>query len=118
MKARIQSIDQLKEIATKQLKDEFDQQLSDALLDGAAQGMAFTMWVLETCFGWKKQRQQKLFEEMVSMMNLGESWVKSFDGESLVDHIKKEFGIEIDTLLRERCSTSVAQSNPEVKVSE
>lgn len=118
MKARIQSIDQLKKIATKQLKNEFDQQLSDALLDGAAQGMAFTMWMLETCFGWKKQRQQKLFHEMAGMINLGENWITSFNGESMVEHIKNEFDVDLITLLREHCSTSVAQSNPEVKVSE
>lgn len=118
MKARIQSVEQLKAIATKQLKNEFDQQISDALLDGASQGIAFTMWILESCFGWKQQRQQKLFDAMISMMNLGENWVQSFDGESMVDHIKNEFGIEVATLLRERCSTSVARNNPDVTVSE
>ena len=44
MKARIQSIEQLKEIATRELQTEIDQQISDALLDGAAQGMAYVMW--------------------------------------------------------------------------
>ena len=43
MKSRIQSVDELKAIATRELKAEIDQQISDALLDGAAQGMAYVM---------------------------------------------------------------------------
>ena len=99
MKSRIQSVDELKAIATRELKAEIDQQISDALLDGAAQGMAYVMWVLELSFGWKDARQKKLFEEMKCFMSLGESWIRPIDGESLVEHIKNRFGIDVDELL-------------------
>ena len=117
MKSRIQSVDELKAIATRELKAEIDQQISDALLDGAAQGMAYVMWVLELSFGWKDARQKKLFEEMKCFMSLGESWIRPIDGESLVEHIKNRFGIDVDELLHDKCSTSVAEKNPDVKTS-
>ena len=117
MKSRIQSVDKLKAIATRELKAEIDQQISDALLDGAAQGMAYVMWVLELSFGWKDARQKKLFEEMKCFMSLGESWIRPIDGESLVEHIKNRFGIDVDELLHDKCSTSVAEKNPDVKTS-
>lgn len=117
MKSRIQSVDELKAIATRELKAEIDQQISDALLDGAAQGMAYVMWVMELGFGWKDARQKKLFEEMKCFMSLGENWLRPIDGESLVEHIKNKFGIDVDELLHEKCSTSVAEKNPDVKTS-
>lgn len=117
MKSRIQSVDELKAIATRELKAEIDQQISDALLDGAAQGMAYVMWVMELSFGWKDTRQKKLFEEMKGFMSLGENWLRPIDGESLVEHIKNKFGIDVDELLHEKCSTSVAEKNPDVKTS-
>lgn len=118
MKARIQSVDQLKAIATRELQQEINQQISDALLDGAAQGMAFVMWVLDMSFGWKDVRQQKLFDAMKSVMALGESWVKPLDGESLVSYIREKFDIDVDELLHEKCSTTVAQNNPDVRTSD
>lgn len=115
MKARIQSIDQLKEIATRELQTEIDQQISNALLDGAAQGMAYVMWVLELSYGWKDARQKKLFEEMKSFIKLGESWRTPITGGSIVDHIKERFGLDVYELLHEECSTNVAEKNPDVK---
>ena len=115
MKARIQSIEQLKEIATRELQTEIDQQISDALLDGAAQGMAYVMWVLELSYGWKDARQKKLFEEMKGFIKLGESWRTPITGGSIVDHIKERFGLDVDELLHEECRTNVAEKNPDVK---
>ena len=115
MKSRIPSVDELKATATRELKAEIDQQISDALLDGAAQGMAYVMWVMELSFGWKDVRQKKLFEEMKTLMSLGESWIRPIDGESLVEHTKNKFGIDVNELLHEKCSTSVAEKNPDVK---
>lgn len=118
MKARIQSIDQLKEIATRELQTEIDQQISNALLDGAAQGMAYVMWVLELSYGWKDARQKKLFEEMKGFIKLGESWRTPITGGSIVDHIKERFGINVDELLHEECNTNVAEKNPDVKAAD
>ena len=115
MKARIQSLEQLKEIAIRELQTEIDQQISDALLDGAAQGMAYVMWVLELSYGWKDARQKKLFEEMKGFIKLGENLRKPITGESIVDHIKERFGLNVDELLHEECSTSVAEKNQDVK---
>ena len=115
MKARIQSVDQLKAIAIRELQTEIDQQISDALLDGAAQGMAYVMWVLEISYGWKDSRQKKLFEEMKGFIKLGESGRTPITGESIVNHIKERFGLDIDELLHEECSTYVAEKNPDVK---
>lgn len=115
MKARIQSIEQLKEIATRELQTEIDQQISDALLDGAAQGMAYVMWVLEISYGWKDARQKKLFEEMKGFIKLGENWRTPITGGSIVNHIKERFGLDVDELLHEECSTDVAEKNPDVK---
>ena len=117
MKARIQSIDKLKEIAIRELQTEIDQQISDALLDGAAQGIAFVLWVLDISFGWKDVRQHKLFDAMKSVIALRESWVKPVNGDSLVSYIKEKFDIDVDKLLQEECSTTVAQNNPDVKTS-
>lgn len=114
MKARIQSVQQLKEVAARELKAELDQQISDALLDGAAQGMAYVMWVLEMNYGWKDKRLQKLFQEMQNMMDLGESWLKPLEGDSLVSHFQEKYSINVDDLLYQRCSTKVAQQNPDV----
>lgn len=114
-KSRIQSIEQLKESATRELKTEIDQQISDALLDGAVQGMAFVMWVLELSYGWKDARQKKLFEEMKGCIELGKSGRTPISGEAIVDHIKERFGLDVDKLLHEECSTNVAEKNPDVE---
>ena len=115
MKARIQSIEQLKELAIRELQTEIDQQISDALLEGAAQGMAYVMWVLELSYGWKGARQKKLFEELKGFSKLGENRQTTITGESIVNHIKERFGLDVDELLHEECSTNVAEKNPDVK---
>ena len=52
---------------------------------------------MELSFGWKDVRQKKLFEEMKTLMSLGESWIRPIDGESLVEHTKNKFGIDYKT---------------------
>lgn len=47
MKARIQSVEQLKQVASAKLQEEFSQRYQEATLEGAIQGMAFVMYSLE-----------------------------------------------------------------------
>ena len=100
MKARIQSVDDLKKIASAKLKDEFNARYQEATLEGAIQGMAFVMYSLEVSQGWKKSRQQKLFDGMMSLMQLGESWFKPFNAVDIRKHIETEFGIDFTKLLK------------------
>lgn len=54
MKARIQTVEQLKQVASVKLQDEFNQRYQEATLEGAIQGMAFVMYALEMGQGWKR----------------------------------------------------------------
>lgn len=101
MKARIQTIDDLKKEASKQLQDEFSGRYQQATLEGALQGMAFVMYALETQQGWKQQRQQKLFEDMLALMDIPDRhpWLNSFNALHIRQHIEKEFGIDFNQIL-------------------
>ena len=100
MKARIQSVDDLKKIASAKLEDEFNARYQRAMLEGAAQGMAFVMYALEVNQNWKGVRQRRLFDDMLSLMQLGESWFKPFQASELRKHIETEFGIDFTKLLK------------------
>ena len=78
MKARIQSVDDLKRIASAKLEDEFNSRYQQAILEGAAQGMAFVMYALEVNQHWKEVRQRRLFDDMLRLTQLGEYWFKQF----------------------------------------
>lgn len=102
MKVRIQTVDQLKQAASKQLQEEFSQRYQTATLEGAMQGMAFVMYALETQQGWKQQRQQKLFQDMLKVMAIPEQmpWLNSFNALDIRKHIETEFGIDFRQILQ------------------
>lgn len=101
MKARIQSVEDLKRIASQKLKDEFDARYEEAMLEGAMQGMAFVMYVLEVTHGWKDRRQKNLFEDMVAIMELPEKapWLEIFQAQDIKRHIEEKYGIQFQRLL-------------------
>lgn len=101
MKARIQTVEQLKQVASAKLQDEFNQRYQEATLEGAIQGMAFVMYALEMGQGWKKSRQQKLFENMMGLCDIPESapWLNPYNAPDIRKHIETEFGIDFSKLL-------------------
>lgn len=101
MKARIQSVEDLKRIASQSLKDEFDKRYQEAMLEGATQGMAFVMYTLEVMQGWKDKRQQRLFKDMVSLMELPNSapWLEIFQASDIKKHIQDAYGVDFNQLL-------------------
>ncbi len=102
MKARIQSVEQLKRIASAELQNEFAKRYQEATLEGAIQGMAFVMYVLETAQGWKQKRQTKLFEDMMSLTDLPElaPWLQPYNALDIRKHIETEYGIDFRKLLQ------------------
>lgn len=101
MKVRIQSVDDLKKEASKKLQDEFNQRYQEAILEGAVQGMAFVMYVLEFHQGWKEKRQKKLFEDMLSVTDIPEiaPWLKPYNALDIKKHIEETYGIDFNKLL-------------------
>ena len=101
MRCPIQSVDELKKAASKRLEEEFSQRYQEATLEGAIQGMAFVMYALEMCQGWKKSRQQKLFENMMGLCDIPESapWLNPYNALDIRKHIETEFGIDFSKLL-------------------
>lgn len=102
MKARIRSVDQLKQVAASKLQEEFNQRYQEATLAGAMQGMAFVMYALEMGPGWKKVRQQRLFETMLRLCDVPESlpWVQPYNAGDIREHIETEFGIDFTSLFQ------------------
>lgn len=102
MKSRIQSVEQLKQIASAKLQEEFSERYQEATLEGAIQGMAFVMYALEMGQGWKKARQKKLFENMMSICDLADAapWLQPFNAVDIRKHIETEFGIDFTKLLQ------------------
>lgn len=102
MKARIQSVADIKKIAARELEEEFKERYQDAVLGGVIQGMAFVMYTLELNQGWKETRQQRLFDDMLSVLNLPEAapWIQSYKGADLQKHIEAEFGVDFDKILQ------------------
>lgn len=107
MKARIQSVDQLKQVASAKLQEEFSQRYQEATLEGALQGMAFVMYALEMGQGWKKGRQQKLFENMMGLCDISEAapWLNPYNALDIKKHIETEFGIDFTQLLKRVAAT-------------
>jgi hypothetical protein len=110
MKSRIQTVEQLKKIVSDKLQDEFNQRYQEATLEGAIQGIAFVMYVLETAQGWKQKRQTKLFEDMLAITDLPSlvPWLKSYEALDIKKHIETEYGIDFCKLL-----TRVEASSPD-----
>lgn len=111
MKARIQSVEQLKQAASAKLKEEFEERYQKATLEGAIQGMAFVMYALEMGQGWKKGRQQKLFENMMRLCDLSESasWLQPYNAVDIKKHIETEFDIDFTKLLQRVAATTQEQ---------
>ena len=101
MKSRIQTVDQLKQVVAAKLQGEFNQRYQQATLEGAIQGMAFVMYVLEMTQGWKQKRQKKLFEDMLSLTDLPElaPWLQPYNALDIRKHIETEYGIDFRKLL-------------------
>lgn len=102
MKARIQTVEQLKQVASTKLQEEFSQRYQEATLEGAIQGMAFVMYALEMGQGWKKSRQQKLFENMMGLCDISEAapWLNPYNAMDIKKHIETDFGVDFSKLLR------------------
>lgn len=107
MKARIQSVEELKRVASISLKEEFDKRFQEAMLEGAVQGMAFVMYVLELTRGWKEKRQQDLFRDMVDIMDIPEKapWLSILQGQEIRKHIEETYGVQFDELLARSTAT-------------
>lgn len=101
MKARIQTVEQLKQIASAKLQEEFLERYQEATLEGAIQGMAFVMYALEVEQGWKQSRQRRLFESMMRLCDIPEvaPWLQPYNAVDIRKHIETEFGIDFNKLL-------------------
>lgn len=101
MNVRIRSVDQLKSVAASKLQEEFNQHYQEATLEGAIQGMAFVMYALEMGQGWKKGRQQRLFENMMGLCDIPEAapWLNPYNALDIKKHIETEFDIDFSKLL-------------------
>ena len=101
MRTRIQSVEDLKKVAARKLESEFNEHYAKAILDGAMQGVAFVMYTLEMSQGWKVKRQQKLFEDMISLMDVFDTadWLEPFNAADVKRHIEDEYGIDFSQLL-------------------
>lgn len=101
MKARIQSVEQLKKAAALKLQEEFAARYEEATITGAVQGMALIMYVLEFSYGWKEVRLQKLFQALLDMMKLTEdaSFLQPYSGADIQAHLEKDYGIDFKKLL-------------------
>jgi len=102
MKSRIQSVEQLKQVASAKLQEEFTARYQEATLEGAIQGMAFVMYALEMGQGWKKGRQQKLFKNMLELCDISEAapWLQPYNAVDIRKHIETEFDIDFTKLLK------------------
>ena len=107
MKVRIQSVQDLKNEAKKLLTEEFSQRYEEAMLEGAMQGMAFVMYVLEVTRGWKDKRQKELFADMIQVMELPEKapWLEIFQAEDIKKHIEEKYQIDFNQLLEKVTAT-------------
>lgn len=101
MRARIQSVEDVKKIAKKNLQEEFNEHYAEATLTGAMQGIAFVMYALEMSQGWKEKRQQKLFEDMVALLDVFDTatWLNSFNAADIKKHIEDTYNIDFSRLL-------------------
>ena len=72
--------------------------------------MAFVMYALEVNQNWKGVRQRRLFDDMLSLMQLGESWFKPFQASEMKKHIEEEYGIDFNQLF-EKVSTTQLDVN-------
>lgn len=101
MKARIQSVEQLRKVAAESLKEEFARRYEEATITGAVQGMALVMYVLEFSYGWKRDRQQKLFQAILDLMKLSEdaAFLQPYCGADIQEHLEKDYGIDFRKLL-------------------
>lgn len=98
MNGKAPKVKDIKDKAAKQLEGEFNARYQQAILEGAKQGIAFVMYTLELNQGWKTKRQQKLFEDMMSVMALGESWIRPFEASDMKKHIEESFDIDFKPL--------------------
>lgn len=107
MKVRIQSVDDLKREASQKLKDEFDRRYQEAILEGAMQGMAFVLYTLELQQGWRDKRIQRLFEDMLSTMELPEHapWLEIYQATDIKKHIEEKYGVDFNKLLERVTAT-------------
>lgn len=107
MKCKIQSVEDLKKAASKKLEDEFTRRYQQAILDGAMQGIAFVMYTLESRQGWKGKRQQKLFEDMLSVTDLPEiaPWLEPYNAADIRKHIEQTYNIDFNRLLQRVSAT-------------
>lgn len=107
MKCKVQSVSQLKKLASQKLEAEFAQRYQEATLEGALQGMAFVMYALELRQGWKGKRQQQLFEDMMSLTEFTQiaPWLQPYNAQDIKKHVEEEFGIDFNRLLECICAT-------------
>lgn len=108
MKVRIQSVDQLKQEVSARLQEEFNERYQEATLEGAIQGIAFVMYAIEIGYGWKKERQQKLFKSMLELCDLVDAlpeW-QPYNAVDIRKHIETEFGIDFTKLLQRVAASS------------
>lgn len=108
MRARIQSVEELKRIASQSLKEEFDKRYQEAILEGAMQGMAFVLYTLELQQGWRDKRIQRLFEDMLRTMELPEQapWLEIYQATDIRKHIEEKYGVDFKQLLERVTATA------------
>lgn len=70
----------------------------EALVDGVKQGVALCLIALEKNSGWKKKRLERVFDGVGDLLQLPDIFGVEFTTEDAIQHLQKEFEIDIDRL--------------------
>lgn len=62
------------------------------------QGVALCLIALEKNFGWKKKRLERVFDGVGDLLQLPDIFGKEVTAEDVIQHLRKEFKIDIDEL--------------------
>ena len=70
----------------------------EALVDGVKQGVALCLIALEKNSGWKKKRLERVFDGVGDLLQLPDIFGAELTTEDAIQHLRKEFEIDIDRL--------------------
>lgn len=115
MHCRVQSAQELHDTVAEKLKGEFNARYEQAILEGAMQGIAFVMYTLDLCYKWRDQRQKKLFQEMLNLMDLPDlvPQMQQFNALDIKKHIEEKYGLDFRQLV-ERVTAEAPKLEVEV----
>jgi len=92
----------IKNNATVLSPDEYVKMQNDiyrtALEDGVRQGIAACLLCLNMHYGWKEKRITRFAGGVQDILNLPSVLGRDIDGNTVVEYLQNEFGIDVDEL--------------------